>query len=202
MFRPLTFMLVACLGLSACANATRDLDEMPEAIGDFSLGFAAAVAPSPQKLLVSREATPEEWVAVVEEAYVQRFDRFEGGKRYNFGLKVEAYSLPPPIVPGKSAVQIAVTVWDDAAATKLNEEPKAIAVIKVFETRLASSREESMEALAAEAALATETWMREQQAAEGWFAPAAPVMDASGAEITSEPAKAVMENTEAALSGN
>lgn len=170
MFRPFILSLVACAGLTACGgNATRDLQDRPDPLGDFSLGFAAAAAPSPQKLLVSRAATSEEWVEVVEAAYLQRFGRFEGEKRYNLGLRVEAYSLPPPLVPGKSAVQIAVTVWDDAAAKKLNEEPEPIAVIKVFETRLASSREESMKALAEEAALQTENWLRDQQAEQGWF---------------------------------
>ncbi|SMC66113.1 hypothetical protein [Primorskyibacter flagellatus] len=169
MFRPFILSLIACVGLAACGDATRDLKDRPDPLGDFSLGFVAAAAPSPQKLLVSRAATSEEWVKVVEEAYLQRFGRFDGEKRYNMGLRVEAYSLPPPLVPGKSAVQIAVTVWDDAAASKLNDKPEPIAVIKVFETRLASSREESMKALAEEAALETEKWLRAQQAEQGWF---------------------------------
>ena len=174
------------LGLAACTDATRDLGQPVEPLGDFALGFARAAAPAPQKLLVSREATPEEWIAVVEKAYDERFSRFDGGKLYHLGLKVEAYSLPPPVVPGKSAVQILVTVWDDAAQAKLNEEAKSIAVIKVFESRLASSREESMKALAEEAAMLTEKWLREQQAEEGWFggpeANVAPEPEADGTE--------------------
>ena len=127
------------------------------------------VAPNLEKLLISRDATEEEWIALVDAALKRRFGRFDGTAEYHLGVSVEAYSLPPPIVPGKSALAIRVTVWDKASMTKLNPETEVISVIKVFESRIASSREESMQALADDAALQTERWLRRMQAEKGWF---------------------------------
>lgn len=157
------------LSLAACGDATRDLTEPTEPIGDFQVGHIGVVAPNLQKLLVSREATQQEWIDAVTEALSQRFDRFEGGKFYHFGISVEAYSLPPPIIPGKSALAMNVTVWDDAAQAKMNAEPKQIQIIRVIETRLASTKETQMQWLVAEAAKEIEVWMREMQESDGWF---------------------------------
>lgn len=155
--------------VSACTEATQDLADPLEPMGDFRLGFAEVVAPNLEKLLVSRDATQEEWIAEVDRALETRFSRFEGSKLYHFGVSVEAYSLPPPVVPGKSALAIRVTVWDNASQTKLNEETEVISVIEVFESRLGLSREDQMRKLAEKAAKLTEDWLRTQIVEEGWF---------------------------------
>lgn len=161
--------VVLAFALSACASSAVDPEAPVEPLGDFKLGFVEVVAPNLQKLLVSREASEDEWIAEVDRAMEARFGRFGGDRFYHFGISVEAYSLPPPVVPGKSALAIRVTVWDDAAQGKLNDEPELINVIKVFESRIAGSREQSMTALADDAALQAENWLRTQMAEAGWF---------------------------------
>ena len=162
-------ILTLMLGLSACTDATQDLARPVDALGDFTLGHSIVVAPNVQQLLVSRDASAEEWIETMDRALEKRFRRFSGGKYYHFGISVEAYSLPPPIVPGKSALALRVTVWDDAANAKLNEETELIHTIQVFESRLNLSREEQMTKLADQAALQIEQWLREQMEKQGWF---------------------------------
>lgn len=157
------------LALAACASSTRDLEEPTEPMGDFRIGHIGVVAPNLQKLLVSRDATEEEWIEAVEDALGERFSRFEGDKYYHLGVSVEAYSLPPPIIPGKSAVALNVTLWDDAAQAKMNPEPKQIQVIKVFESRISKNRDQQLTGLAEEAARLVEVWLREMQESDGWF---------------------------------
>lgn len=176
------------VALAACGSSTRDLEEPTEPMGDFRIGHIGVVAPNLQKLLVSRDATEEEWIAAVTTALGDRFSRFEGDKYYHLGVSVEAYSLPPPIIPGKSAVALNVTLWDDAAQAKMNAEPKQIQVIKVFESRISKNRDQQLTGLAEEAARLVEVWMREMQESDGWFMgsadptlPAAPTV--SGAAL-------------------
>lgn len=155
--------------LAACGSSTRDLEGPTEPLGDFRIGHIGVVAPNLQKLLVSRDATQDEWIAAVTKALTERFSRFDGDKYYHLGISVEAYSLPPPIIPGKSAVAMHVTLWDDAAQAKMNPEPKQIQVIKVFESRISKNREEQLTGLAEEAARLIEVWLREMQESDGWF---------------------------------
>ncbi|WP_425101661.1 hypothetical protein [Tropicibacter sp. S64] len=165
----LTTALALALGLAACSETPVDLSQPAVALGNFKLGHSEVVAPNLQQLLVSRDATAEEWSQVVDEAFEERFRRYTGDQFYHIGVSVEAYSLPPPVVPGKSALAINVTIWQDATQSKLNAKPEPIHVIKVFESRLSKDKAAQMRGLAQEAALLTEKWMREQQAAKGWF---------------------------------
>ncbi|KHQ54920.1 hypothetical protein [Mameliella alba] len=164
-------VLLLALGLAACTDATQDLAGPTEPLGDFSLGYVAVVTekPEPAKLLVSRDATPEEWIETVDGAMQQRFTRFEGERLYHLGIKVIAYSLPPPVVPGKSALHVAVTVFDDGNCIKMNNKAHDIMVIQVFESRLQLTREEQMQKLAEAAALDMEKWLREMQESDDWF---------------------------------
>lgn len=164
-------VLLLALGLAACTDATQDLAGPTEPLGTFKLGHAEVVTekPAPQKLLVSRDATAEEWVATMDQALETRFRRFEGERFYHLGVKVIAYSLPPPIVPGKSALHVAVSVYDDANCVKMNPEVHDVMVIQVFESRLQLSREQQMQGLAETAAKDIEDWLREMQEKEGWF---------------------------------
>ncbi|MCK0150801.1 hypothetical protein MWU54_12250 [Marivita sp. S6314] len=159
---PLVLSLVAC-------NSTRDLEGPTDPLGDFTLGHVGVVAPNLQKLLVSRDATQDEWIEAMTDSLKTRFGRFDGDKFYHLGISVEAFSLPPPIIPGKSAVAMNVTVWDDSVQAKLNEEPKQIQVIKVFESRISKNRDQQLKGLADEAARLIEVWMREMQESDGWF---------------------------------
>lgn len=179
--RHFLFAVPVLLALAACADPTRDLEEPTKPMGDFSLGHVGVVAPNLQKLLVSRDVTQDEWIAEMEQALGERFSRFDGGKYYHLGVSVEAYSLPPPIIPGKSAVAMNVTVWDDAAQAKLNPEPKVIQVIKVFESRISKNRDEQLTGLAQEAAREVENWLRDMQQTEGWFTGPAQERAATGA---------------------
>ena len=166
--------LTLLAGLAACASPTRDLEGPTDPLGDFKMGHIGVVAPNLQKLLVSRDVSNEEWIEVMTEALDARFRRFEGDRFYHLGVSIEAYSLPPPIVPGKSAVALNVTLWDDAAQAKMNVEPKPIQVIKVFESRISNNRDERLQSLAEEAARQVEVWLREMQETEGWFTRAVP----------------------------
>ena len=181
--RRLLVALSLLFALAACGSSTRDLEEPTEPMGDFKLGHIGVVAPNLQKLLVSRDATKEEWIEETTRALDMRFRRFSGDKFYHIGVSVEAYSLPPPIIPGKSAVAMNVTIWDDAAQAKMNPEPKQIQVIKVFESRISKNRDEQLRGLAEEAARLIEVWLREMQESDGWF------VGASGAEaVLAQPA--------------
>lgn len=162
-------LLTLLVGLTACADATRDLARPVEALGDFRLGHNIVLAPNLEQYLVSREASEEELVTAVDEQMRKRFGRFDGGRYYHFGISIEAYSLPPPIVPGKTFLAMRVTVWDDATQTKLNDETELVSAILLLESRLATSREESIRAIAAEAAKQTEVWLRKQMDNEDWF---------------------------------
>lgn len=174
--------------LAACSEVPADLSQPVVDLGDFKLGHAEVVAPNLQQLLVSRDATAEEWTKVVDDAFEERFSRYSGDQFYHIGVSVEAYSLPPPIVPGKSALALNVTVWQDATQSKLNKKPKMIHVIKVFESRLSKDKAGQMRGLAQEAALLVERWMREQQEAEGWFGgvPEEPAEQVADAEAAAE----------------
>jgi hypothetical protein len=163
--------MVLALGLVACTDATQDLSGPTEPLGNFLLGHAEVVTekPEPQKLLVSRDATPDEWIDTVDAALETRFRRFSGDQYYHLGVKVIAYSLPPPVVPGKSALHIGVTVYDDANCIKLNGKVHDVMVIQVFESRLELTREEQMTRLAETAAKELEVWLRDMQQDKGWF---------------------------------
>ncbi|MFP7571876.1 hypothetical protein [Marivita sp. S2033] len=180
--RRLIVVLPLMLALAACASSTRDLEGPTVPLGNFNMGHIGVVAPNLEKLLVSRNATNEEWIDGVTDALDTRFRRFDGDRFYHFGVSVEAYSLPPPIIPGKSALALNVTVWDDAAQAKMNPEPKQIHVIKVFESRITKNREQQLTGLAEEAARLIEVWLREMQESDGWFTdaetPAGPAADA------------------------
>lgn len=164
-------VLFLALGLAACTDATKDLAGPTEPMGHFLLGHAEVVTeqPEPSKLLASRDATPEEWIEVVDKALETRFRRFDGDTYYHLGVKVLAYSLPPPIVPGKSALHVTATLYDDANCIKMNEKVRDVMVIQVFESRLQLTREQQMQRLAETAAKDIEVWLREMMASDDWF---------------------------------
>ncbi|MFW2589079.1 hypothetical protein [Sagittula sp. SSi028] len=172
-------LLLGFLGLAACSNATKDLSEPVEPLGDFTLGHAVVVAPNLNMVGISKDAPKEDWISAVDTAIEQRFRRYEGGKFYHLGISLEEYSLavPVPLVPSKSGLSLRVTVWDDAAKAKMNEETHVIRVIQVLPS-YGMSKQRQIDSLAEEAALRIETWLRERMTEDTWFAPAlsAPVV--------------------------
>lgn len=171
---------------AACTDVTQDLAGPLEPMGDFRLGFVEVVAPNLEQLLVSRDATAEEWTAEIDKAVEARFSRFEGDQYYHLGISVEAYSLPPPVVPGKSAVAMRVTLWKDATQSKMNEETELISVIEVFESRLGLTREDQMRKLAEKGAKQIEDWLRKQMAENDWFMAPVETTDTEVSEETAE----------------
>jgi hypothetical protein len=170
----LLVLLTSFAVLTACARD--DLSLPPEPLGDFRLGFNVVVAPHPQQGPFSREATPEEWIASVEQAVAERFSRFEGDKFYHIAVSVDGFVLAQPGLPliytPKSVLAIGVTFYEDATQTKLNEEPIQLTIfeaccnVPLIGSGLSKSREEQLEALSFNAARAIERTMRENGA---WF---------------------------------
>jgi len=169
------FLVLGCgFGLSACQ--INDLTEPPVPLGDFALGHNIVVTSNMQKVPISRNATPQQWEAALEKAMEERFGRYEGEKLYNIGISIDAFALAPPGVPlvlnPKSALGITVTIWDDAAQKKLNEEGKQIIVMEkmsretVLGSGLTQSAAKQMEILSFNAAKAVEGWLLENPE---WF---------------------------------
>ena len=172
--------MLMVLMVGACAG-NADLDEPPVPLGDFSLTHNIVVAPNAQRGPFSRPATDEELIETVRGAIAERFDRYDGASRYHFGVSVEGYVLAVPGVPlvlsPKSALILNLTVWDDAAGKKLNEEPEQITVLETFGTGTivgsgyTLSAEEQLVQLSQNAAKSIERYLVRQMKQEGWFAP-------------------------------
>lgn len=192
--RKTVFRLAAAAALLLAAGCTADNTTMdpPAPLGDFSLGYNIVVADNAEKVPPSRDATPEEWEEVLTRAIDLRLGRYEGEKLYHLGVSVDGYALAVPGIPvvaaPKSALIVSLNVWDDASETKLTEEPKRLTVLESFtgETVVGSgitkSREEQLENLAFNAAMAVERYLAEN-AAEWFGEDALP----SAEEVTVEP---------------
>ena len=186
MMRDVTMRLFAILlvaGTLAGCNGARDLGEAPVPLGDFSLHHNIVVAPKAVKGPLSRELPKEVLTKAVQDAIAERFDRYEGARRYHFGVSIEGYVLAQPGVPlvlaPKSILVLNVTVWDDAANRKLNEKPHQITVLESLDqgplvgSGYTKTAEEQMKNLSQNAAKSIETWLVKQNKAEGWFEGAA-----------------------------
>lgn len=175
-------ILALILGLAVLAGCAggNDLNQRPVPLGDFSLGHNVVVASKMQMGPVSREASEEEWKAVLTKAIDDRFGRYEGEGLYHLGVSVEGYMLAPTGVPvlykPKSALIINVTVWDDEAGRKYHDEPHQITVLETTDTEsfvvgsgATRSKGEQMAGLSYNAVKAIETWLVEQHEQWGWF---------------------------------
>ncbi len=164
------------VGLAACASITDELSATPDPIGEFRHGYNIVVAVDPQKGPFSREASSEEWVAVMKQAVGDRLGRYEGGAYFHTAVAVQGYVLAQPGIPlvasPKSVLIFNVTFYEDATQTKLNEEPIQLTVFEpggastLFGSGYTKSREEQMQGLAYNAAKAIERLMRENG---DWF---------------------------------
>ncbi|MEL7131955.1 MAG: hypothetical protein AAGK77_06045 [Pseudomonadota bacterium] len=192
--------LLMVVGLSACA-ANRDLDEAPVPLGDFRLEHNIVIAENAQRGPLSRPATEEQLATAVKAAMAERFGRYNGPSRYHFGISVEGYVLAQPGIPlvlaPKSALILNVTVWDDAAGGKLNDEPEQITVLETFGTApiigtgYTMTAEEQLTELSQNAAKAVERYLVRQSDEQGWFAP-----DQDQPEPANDNESAQIENTD------
>ncbi|MEX0367982.1 MAG: hypothetical protein AB3N22_18095 [Ruegeria sp.] len=168
--------------VAACASSN-DLEDAPVPLGDFRLEHNIVIAENAQRGPLSRKATEEQLAAAVKDAMAARFGRYNGASRYHFGISVEGYVLAQPGIPlvlaPKSALILNVTVWDDAAGGKLNDEPEQITVLETFGTApiigtgYTMSAEEQLTELSQNAAKAVERFLVRQQTEQGWFKPKA-----------------------------
>ena len=171
-------LLAALVTLAACTAAAPD--EPLEDLGAFKLGHNIVIASKVQMVPGSREVSQEEWIDALKNEVDARFSQYDGDQLYHFGISVDGYFVAPGGVPlvlsPKSVLAINVTVWDDAAGSKLNQEVKKFTV---FETTTADSflvgsghartREEQILGLARNAIGQIEDWMVEQHKENGWF---------------------------------
>lgn len=196
------------LGLAACGGVRDDLTKTPDPIGHFLLGYNIVVAENPQKGPVSRDATPDEWIAAVEKAVDDRFKRYDGDQYYHIAVAVEGYILAragiPLIYSPKSVLIFTVTFYNDAEQKKINDEPIQLTVfepccsVPLLGTGMTRTREEQMEGLAFNAARAIERTMREHA---DWFGgtPETPEADPTiveGNVLIDNPAAVLPEQTD------
>lgn len=206
MFRFFIILLAAAF-LTACENID-DISGKPAPIGEFALGHNVVVAPNLVMGPASREASDEDWVASVTKAIGDRFSRYEGEQLYHFGVSLEGYVLAQPGIPillsPKSALILKLTVWDDAAGVKLNEEPEQITVLEnldgdsVIGSGLTKTADEQMLALSENAAKLIQRWITRQHRQEKWFkqrGDTTPAIAEETAEETSEESVADVEET-------
>ncbi|WP_293449567.1 hypothetical protein [Planktotalea sp.] len=171
-------VLAAVVSLSACENID-DISGKPLPIGEFTLAYNVVVAPELVMGPVSRKAEDADWIASVTKAIDDRFSRYDGDQLYHFGISLEGYVLAQPGIPlvlsPKSALIFKLTVWDDAAGKKLNEEPEQITVLERLDgdtligSGLTKTAEEQMEALSVNAAKLIQRYITRQHRQEQWF---------------------------------
>ncbi|SDO14616.1 hypothetical protein SAMN05216196_103549 [Lutimaribacter pacificus] len=199
-------LIAGLFALTACTSAN-DLKNPPVDLGDFKLSHRVVVAPNLTKGPMSREATKDEWEAAMLDAIGERFDRYDGDRLYHFGVSVEGYVLAQPGIPvvlnPKSILIFNVTVWDDAAGKKLNEEPEQITVFESFsgETLLSSgltqSKEEQLTNLSRNAAKQIQNYLVRMRREKGWFGDAPARAPEPPAEDVPELAAAALPAPEA-----
>lgn len=168
--------IAGVLAVAGCAVPEQFI-EAPVELGDFHLGYNVVIADNAQKIPPSRDATPEEWEALLTAEIDERLGRYQGGKYYHIGVSVDGFALAVPGVPvvlaPKSAVVLSVNVWDDSKNIKLTPEPKRLTVVEtlsgesVIGTGYTQTREEQLDNLVFNAAKALEGFLKTN--AETWF---------------------------------
>lgn len=177
MLRWVTSLVLVAL-IAGCSGKA-DLDKPPVPLGDFSLYHNIVVASKAQRGPLSREATEEQLAEAMRAAVAERFGRYNGARRYHFGISIEGYLLAEPGIPlvvsPKSILILNLTVWDDAAGKKLNDEPFQITVIEtlgagfVVGSGYTMTAEEQLVQLSQNAAKEIEFYLLEQMEELGWF---------------------------------
>jgi hypothetical protein len=173
------FLLAVIAALAGCSQTL--VDEAPEDLGAFKMRVNYAFADKAVQGPVSRDATPEEWTAAIENAIDLRLARYDGPQQYDIGISVEGYMLAPPGVPvllnPRSTVIVLVNLYDVEKKEFLAKAHQ----IQVLEDTSSESalvgsgyvrtREEQMAGLALKVADKVEEWMAEEHKTKGWFNP-------------------------------
>lgn len=193
------FAILGCvLALMGCGQAPDPLtDELPN-MGDFRLGHAVLVADNMQQVPPSRDASADEWIAVLGSELDRRFRPYEGERIYHLGIAIEGYALAPPGIPlvvnPRSVLVLSVNLWDDVLGMKLNGEAEQILVFEgtsretaFIGSGLARTRDEQMQVLSRNAARQIQRWLLENP---DWF----------GIDPEAPPFRAAQDTTEAAFS--
>ncbi len=164
------FLMAALSALAAC-SLPADVNEPPVAMGNFLLGHNIVVVNEPEILPFSRTASDEEWKDALTAAIDRRFGGYDGEKFYHIGVKIDGYALALPGVPvvftPVSVLVITVSLWDDAAGKKLNEEEKALTIFEgvsgetLVSSGLTQTKEQQMVKLSDNAAKAIQDWILE-----------------------------------------
>lgn len=165
------------IGLTGCTlDGVLPTGKPAADLGDFSLAHNIVIAPNPHQGPGSRDATSEELIEAVEAAIETRLRPYEGDKLYNLGLSIDGYALAdvgvPLVMAPKSALIIHVTLWDDAAGEKMNEEAHQIVVLEEITAQTLigsgffSTGDQQLNVLARRAAEALEEWLVENN---HWF---------------------------------
>ncbi|WP_171241348.1 hypothetical protein [Ruegeria sp. HKCCA5491] len=176
MLRILTLITGLTL-LGACAQT--QLYEEPESLGEFKLRVNYAFAEKAVQGPVSRDATPDEWTAAIQNAVDVRLGRYEGAQEYDIGISLEGYMLAPPGIPviynPKSTAIVLVNVYD-VKNKEFLAKGKQFQVLEdtTGESALTGSgntrtREEQMSGLALKVADRVEEWLAEEHEDNGWF---------------------------------
>ncbi len=165
------FVLIAALFIPAACSLPADVNAPPVAMGNFLLGHNIVVVNEPEVLPFSRTAGDEEWKDALTAAIDRRFGSYDGYKFYHIGVKIDGYALALPGVPvvftPKSVLVITVSLWDDAAGKKLNEEEKALTIFEgvsgetLVSSGLTQTKEQQIVKLSDNAAKAIQDWILE-----------------------------------------
>jgi hypothetical protein len=184
--------LLTGLSLLAACN-TGPQDRTPSSLGEFKLGHNVVVADKMRQGPISRDATAEEWEETIKTAVQQRFGGFDGDQLYHFGISVEGYMLAPEgfIYNPRSMLIINVTVWDDAAGKKLNDEVYQITVVEDSTVTTffkgsgrERSKQEQMDGLTANALDQLGDWLEERHKNDGWFDPKPETKSQTAVEVS------------------
>ncbi len=176
MLRILT--LITGLALMGACTQTQVYEE-PESLGEFKMRVNYAFADKAVQGPVSRDATPDEWTAAIQNAVDIRLGRYEGAQEYDIGISLEGYMLAPPGIPviynPKSTAIVLVNVYD----VKNKEFLAKGKQFQVLEDTTGGSalkgsghertKEEQMSGLSLKVADRVEEWLAEEHKDNGWF---------------------------------
>ena len=172
-------ILAAIAVLSGCTPPIMEATVKP--IGDFSLGFNLVAGDAMIKGPLSRDGDPAVISAAVKDAIDARLSKYDGDKRYHLITRIDAYTLGrtgvPLIFSPQTALVVYMSVWDDAAQKRLNEEPMQLIVLEntnksnLLGSGIAQTKNQQIKSIADSAAYQIEEWLRVQNRDKGWFDP-------------------------------
>jgi hypothetical protein len=165
--------------VAACAPPIIETAVQP--IGDFALGHNIVMGDKMVKGPLSRTGDPKKISDAVQAAIGDRLSKYDGDKRYHVITRIDAYTLGrigiPLIFSPQTALVVNVSVWDDAAQKRLNENPVQLLILEntnkanILGSGIGQTREQQIASIAKSAAFQIEDWLRKQNAEQGWFDP-------------------------------